>query len=105
MFGHFYSLPMHKESASPFRSVEITSPGSLPYSRHSRKDMAGGSPLGSPVTARRTEPNGLMDPVMRDQLLTQQMLRTSPASYAIQQQMLQVQMFQLKKQQQLQQQI
>ncbi|XP_065340018.1 histone deacetylase 4 isoform X7 [Cloeon dipterum] len=89
-----------EESASPFRSVEITSPGSLPYSRHSRKDMAGGSPLGSPVTARRTEPNGLMDPVMRDQLLTQQMLRTSPASYAIQQQMLQ-----LKKQQQLQQQI
>jgi len=52
-------------------------------------EMAGGSPLGSPVTARRTEPNGLMDPVLRDQLFNQQMLRTSP-SYTIQQQMLQV---------------
>ncbi|XP_059470231.1 histone deacetylase 4 [Neocloeon triangulifer] len=93
-----------EESASTFRSVEITSASSLPYSRHSRKEMAGGSPLSSPVTARRTEPNGLMDPMLRDQYLAQQMMRNSP-SYAIQQQMLQAQMFQLKKQQQLQQQI
>lgn len=51
--------------------------------------MAGGSPLGSPVTARRTEPNGLMDPALRDQLYAQQLIRATP-SYAVQQQMLQV---------------
>lgn len=57
-------------------------------------DMAGGSPLGSPVSSRRTDgvANGLqMDPVLREQAFQQQMLqvRAAPA-FALQQQMLQV---------------
>jgi hypothetical protein len=61
----------------------------LEFAFKSSADMTGGSPLGSPVTGRRAEPNGLMEPALREQIFSQQMMRNSP-SYAIQQQMLQV---------------